>query len=107
MLTLQDIAEAGLMDHTPKTLYDAKSVQVVARFVLRSVVLCAFAAFAGNNFGRSLAALLLLSTALCVVAAVIRREKPLDRSLTHWDEAAVYGFLYGVVAIMLRTADPV
>lgn len=85
------------MANAPITSDDLRSVQVIGRFCLRMAVLCVFAALAGNGFGRTLAALLLLSTVLCLVAGTFRREKPFDAALTHWDEAAVYGLLYGLV----------
>jgi hypothetical protein len=86
------------MANAPVTFNDLKSAQVMGRFFLRMVVLCVFAALGGNGFGRTLAALLLLSTVFCVVAGTFRREKPFDAVLTHWDEAAVYGLLYGLLA---------
>jgi hypothetical protein len=57
-----------------------------------------FAALGGVGFGKSLAALLMLSTAFCVAGGVFRQETPFDKALTHWDEAAVYGLLYGLVS---------
>ena len=85
------------MANAPVTFNDLRSVQVIGRFCLRMVVLCVFAAIGGAGFGRSLAALLLLSAILSVVAGAFRRETLFDAALTHWDEAAVYGLLYGLV----------
>jgi hypothetical protein len=72
---------------------DGKTLYVVTRFALRMLVLCALSAFARIGFGRSLAVLLLLSVIVCIVTAVMRGERPLDGTLTNWDEAAVYGLL--------------
>jgi hypothetical protein len=77
---------------------DGKTLYVVTRFALRMVVLCVLSAFARIGFGRSLAALLLLSVIVCVVTAVMRGERPLDGTLTNWDEAAVYGLLCALMA---------
>ena len=72
---------------------DGKALYVVARFALRMLVLCVVSAFARDGFGRSLAALLLLSVIICIVTAIMRGERPLAGTLTNWDEAAVYGLL--------------
>jgi hypothetical protein len=77
---------------------DGKTLYVVTRFALRMLVLCVLSAFARIGFGRSLAALLLLSMVVCVVTAVMRGERPLDGALTNWDEAAVYGLLCALMA---------
>jgi hypothetical protein len=65
-----------------------RSGEVIVRFALRMIVLAAFAAFAAIGFGRSIAALLLMSTVLSAILATIRRELPLRDVLNHWDEAA-------------------
>jgi hypothetical protein len=77
---------------------DSKTLYVIARFTLRMLVLCALSAFAKIGFGRSLAALLLLSVIVCIVTAVMRGERLLDGALTNWDEAAVYGLLCALTA---------
>lgn len=71
-----------------------KSTQVLVRFSLRMIVLCVFATLGTLGFGRSMIALLWLSTILCAVAGVLRRESPFDSALTHWDEGVAYGALY-------------
>jgi hypothetical protein len=86
------------MANAPVTFNDIKSVLVIGRFCSRIIVICMFAALGGTGFGKSLAALLMLSAAFCVVGGVFRRETPFDTALTHWDEAAVYGLLYGLVS---------
>jgi len=63
---------------------------VIARFALRTIVLLAFAAFAGVTFQKSLIALLWMSAIISVIFATIRREFPLANALNHWDEAAAY-----------------
>jgi hypothetical protein len=82
-----------------------KTTQVVARFVLRLLVLCAFSAFGNLGFGRSFAALLLLSVILCAFAGLTRRERVFDDSLTYWDEGAVYGLLYALIATINQAAS--
>ena len=69
------------------------SVKVLVRFGLRFAVLCLFASMGAIGFARSIAALLWMSTILCVVTGAMRKERPLDSELNHWDEALVYGAL--------------
>ena len=83
-----------------KTLSNAKSAQVIVRFALRMIIICTFAVIAGADVTKNLATLLLLSTGLCVIGGLVRREKLFDVSLTYWDEAAVYGLLFGVTSII-------
>ena len=74
---------------TPQT----GSAQVLARFGVRLIVLTAFAAFGSIGFGRSMVALLWMSTLLSAVIGGVRRELPLASRLNHWDEMAAYGAL--------------
>jgi len=74
-----------------------QSNQVLIRFGLRIAILASFAAFSHVGFGRSLAALLLMTAILCAVTGMIRREAPLDTVLNHWDEALAYAGLYCLV----------
>jgi hypothetical protein len=53
-------------------------------------ILVIFATFGSIGFGRSLAALLWMSTILSAVIGAMRREPPFDTVLNHWDETAAY-----------------
>ena len=75
-----------------------RSVQVLFRFGLRLLVLVVFAMFGSIGFGRSLAALLWMSTILSAVIAVLRREVPFDTALNHWDETVVYAAMCMLVS---------
>jgi hypothetical protein len=79
--------------HLPQEL---KSVQVLARFAIRMIVLTAFAAFGNAGFGRSLVALLWMSAILSAIVGAFRRELPADVVLNHWDEAAAYAALFSL-----------
>jgi hypothetical protein len=83
---------------------DSKTLYVITRFVLRMLVVCVLSAFARIGFGRSLAALLLLCVIVCIVTAIMRRERPLDGTLTNWDEAAIYGLLCALTATINQAA---
>ena len=74
------------------------SVQVLARFGFRLLILIGFATFGGIGFGNSLAALLWMSTILCAVIAAIRRERPFDAVLNYWDEMATYAAMCMLVS---------
>jgi hypothetical protein len=70
-----------------------KSAEVIVRFCLRMIILVIFAAFGSIGFGRSLTALLWMSTILSAVLATFEREQPLDTALNHWDETMAYAAL--------------
>ena len=78
---------------TPQT----GSAQVLARFGVRLVILTAFAAFGSIGFGRSLVALLWMSTLLSAVIGGVRREPLLAPQLNRWDEMAAYGALCALI----------
>ena len=75
-----------------------KSIEVIARFCLRTVVLMIFAAFGSIGFGRSLTALLWMSAILSAVLATLQHEEPLDAALNHWDETLAYAALCCLVS---------
>jgi hypothetical protein len=67
-----------------------RSGEVIIRFVVRMIVLLAFAAVAGIGFAPGLSMLLWMSTILSAGLAAFKRELPLADVLNHWDEAAAY-----------------
>ena len=78
---------------------NGKTLHVVTRFSLRMLVLCVFSAFGNPGFGRSLAALLWMSTILSAVIGFMRREAPFDKVLNHWDETVAYAALCCLVSV--------
>ena len=88
------------MAQPPLLPQELQSVQVLARFVMRMIVLSAFAAFGGASFGRSLVALLWMSAMLSAIVGIVRRERPVDIVLNHWDEAAAYTALLSLVTAL-------
>jgi hypothetical protein len=62
------------------------------------IILTVFATFGSIGFGRSLVALLWMSTILSAVIAAMRREPPFDKALNHWDETAAYAALCCLVS---------
>jgi hypothetical protein len=71
---------------------------MLIRFCLRMTILVVFAAFGSIGFGRSLAALLGMSTILSAVIGTIRREPPFGVVLNHWDETVAYAALFSLVS---------
>jgi uncharacterized membrane protein YcaP (DUF421 family) len=81
-----------------------RSTQVVVRFGLRIIILVIFASFAGIGFGRSLAALLWMSTILSAVVGAVRREPLFGTTLNHWDETAAYAALCCLAVVLHHAA---
>lgn len=79
------------VDSTPAS---ASSLgEIGSRLAVRLGVLAAFAAASSQPFWPVLANLLLVGAGLASVMAVGRREPLLGRTLTHWDEVALYALL--------------
>ena len=74
------------------------------RFGVRMIILVIFAAFGSIGFGRSLVALLWMSTILSAVIGAIRREPPFDTILNHWDEAVAYAALFSLISSFNHSA---
>jgi hypothetical protein len=79
------------------------SAVVLIRFGFRLLVLVIVAMFGSIGFGRSFAALLWMSTILCAVIAVVRREPPFDAALNHWDESVTYAAMCMLVSGLNQT----
>ena len=78
------------------------SSRVLFRFGLRLIVLLAFASFGQNGFPRALLALLLMSVGMCAAWAMMRREPLFGPGLSNWDEAAAYGCLALLTAMIAQ-----
>ena len=94
------MALKSLFKPSPRT----QSVQVLARFALRIVILVIFATLGSIGFARSLVTLLWMSIILCVVVAVMRRETLFRNTLNHWDETVAYAALYALVCGLSQAA---
>ena len=78
------------------------TTRVLFRFCLRLVVLLSFASLGQNGYARALLALLLMSVSMCAAWAGARREPFFGPSLTNWDEAAAYGCLASLTAMIVQ-----
>lgn len=86
------------MAQLPNLPQELRSAQMMVRFGLRMLILVAFAAFGSVGFGRSLAALLWMSTILSALIGAIRRESPFGSTLNYWDETVAYAALCCLVS---------
>jgi len=82
---------------------ELRSTHVLLRFCLRVIILIVFAAFGSIGFGASLVALLWMSAALSAVIGAMRRERPFDAALNHWDETVFYLALCCLVSGLNQT----
>jgi VIT1/CCC1 family predicted Fe2+/Mn2+ transporter len=92
-----------ILAQLPNLPQQLRSVQVLARFCLRMVILAVFAAFGSIGFGRSLIALLWMSAILSAVIGALRREPPFDTVLNHWDETLAYAALCCLVSGLIQS----
>jgi hypothetical protein len=81
-----------------------RNTQVIVRFGLRMIILCVFATLGSTSFAGSFHVLLLMSAAVSVAVGIMRREPIVDSTLTHWDEAAAYGLLCCLAALVQMPA---
>ena len=86
------------MAQLPNLPQQLTSTQVIVRFCLRMIILVFFATLGSIGFGKSLAALLWMSTILGAVIGAVRREPPFDTVLNHWDETVAYAALFSLVS---------
>jgi hypothetical protein len=74
-------------------LRQVSSAQVAARCALRVAAIGMVAMFSSEGFGKSLVALFAVCAILCVVLALVRRERAFGPTLTHWEEGTAYVML--------------
>jgi hypothetical protein len=78
--------------------HQLNSAQVLFRFAFRLVLLGTFATFGAQGFRTAFAGLLTLSAIYCAIVGTMRREAFFVPGLTHWDEAATYLVIAGMVS---------
>jgi len=83
----------------PTMLRELASARVLARFLLRMLILAGCASLGRQGFGATIEQLFILATCYCVFIGGIRRETPLGPVLTHYDEAAAYGMAASLAAL--------
>lgn len=85
------------MAHLADTPAQLTPPRVLLRFGIRTAILMLFASFGTIGFGRSLAALLWMTSILCAVIGAMRRERVFTAGLNHWDEMIACTALYCVI----------
>jgi hypothetical protein len=95
----QGSQEAQVLAQLSNRSRELRSTQTLVRFVLRTSILVAFAAFGSTGFLPSLAMLLGMSMVFSAVIGTVRREPRCDIVLNHWDETAAYAALFCLVGI--------
>ena len=76
------------------------SSQVLARFVIRLILVVTVASFGTYAFGTLLSNIMVLSGMFCAVVGLMRREPIFGPVLTHWDEAVACIVLGHLVAAL-------
>ena len=80
------------------------NVLTLLRCGLRLVVIGVCGSWGYVGFLKSFAVLLLMTAVLCILAGLIRRDGLLGKSLSAWDEAAIYGYLARLTLTLLPDA---
>ncbi len=78
------------------------SSRVLIRFFLTAIVLASCAAFSGIGFARGFAALTWMAGIVSAFVAVIRRERPFEPTLNHWDEMLAFVAAYCLICIVTQ-----
>lgn len=81
---------------TSKTLSNV--TKVGARFAMRFAIFFGFASLSGTDFTENFVSLLWMATVFCAAIAALKRGSFADRSLNHWDEAAMFGALFCILS---------
>jgi hypothetical protein len=80
------------------------SSRVLIRFGVRMIILATFAASSSIGFARGLATLMLMAIILCSLVAVIKRERPFQSALNHWDETMAYAAVFSLISVFTHAA---
>jgi hypothetical protein len=88
----------------PRYVPQLTSREVLVRFGVRVIILAAFAAFSSIGFTRGLATLMWMAIVFSSVVAIIRRERPFESDLNHWDESAAYAAMLSLISIFIHAA---
>ena len=84
----------------PQHLPQLGSGRVLIRFVVTTIILVSAAAFSSIGFARSLVMAMIVSS----LVAVIRRERPFESTLNHWDDMVGYAAMFSLVSIFTHAS---
>jgi hypothetical protein len=77
-----------------------ETARVLIRFGMRMVILTGYSFLGNQGFAATFGGFLVLAVLYCACAGAISRDEPFGPALTHWDEAAAYGFIKSVVHML-------
>jgi hypothetical protein len=87
-----------------RSLPPLTSARVLIRFGVRMIILATFAAFSSIGFVTSFATLMWMAIVFSSVVAIIKRERPFQSDLNHWDETVAYAAVFSLVSIFTHAA---
>jgi hypothetical protein len=88
----------------PQHLPQLGSGRVLIRFVVTTIILVSAAAFSSIGFARSLVTLTWMAMIVSSLVAVIRRERPFESTLNHWDDMVGYAAMFSLVSIFTHAS---
>jgi hypothetical protein len=88
----------------PQHLPQLGSGRVLIRFVVTTIILVSAAAFSSIGFTRSLVTLTWMAMIVSSLVAVIRRERPFESTLNHWDDMVGYAAMFSLVSIFTHAS---
>jgi hypothetical protein len=77
---------------------------MLIRFTVTAIILISAAAFSSIGFTRSFAALTWMAMIVSSLVAVIRRERPFETTLNHWDDMVGYAAMFALVSIFTHAS---
>jgi hypothetical protein len=88
----------------PQHLPQLGSGRVLIRFVVTTIILVSAAAISSIGFARSLVTLTWMAMIVSSLVAVIRRERPFESTLNHWDDMVGYAAMFSLVSIFTHAS---
>jgi hypothetical protein len=92
------------MQHNQTDAFARTSSYVLLRFTLRIAILIALALVPQIGFVEAFPRLLLIGSVFCVLWGITERERLLEPTLTHWDEAAALVIMSRLAELASRAA---
>lgn len=88
----------------PQHLPQLASGRTLIRFTVTTVILVSAAAFSSIGFVRSLVTLTWMAMIVSSLVAVIKRERPFESTLNHWDDLAGFAAMFSLVSIFTHAS---
>ena len=88
----------------PEDLQRLAPSRVLIRFVVTTIILVIAAAFSKTGFTRSVGTLTWTAMIVSSIVAVVRRERPFESNLNHWDDMVAYAAMFSLVNIFAHAS---